>query len=77
MSGSSRINNGIFHNITRKIVNQQYKVNKYANDLAMLKIFPPIDLERSPNRQIELHNGNLPLNPIGTFSGWGCIRHVR
>ena len=73
ISGSGRANHGIRHNVTRKILNQWFLTSKYTSDLAMLKIFPPIDLIHSPNRKIILHNGNIRPNSLGTVSGWGCI----
>ena len=73
LSGSSFRRNGTLHHVRRLIINQQYNMSKHWSDLALLKIFPPIDLVHSPNRNIELHNGHILPNSYGTISGWGWI----
>ena len=73
MSGSTFKYEGNLHHVINKVINQQFHTSKMSNDLALLKIFPPIDLIHSPNRKIELHNGHILPHSIGTISGWGCI----
>ena len=77
ISGSAHTSEGIRHNVIRKIINQQFFTNESSNDLALLKILPPINLIHSPNRKIELHDGHILPNSIGTFSGWGYMHKRR
>ena len=77
LSGSRFRNRGTFHQIKRIIIYPHYNPNTYPDDLALLVIFPPIDLENSPNRKIRLYNGKVPTDILGTFSGWGCYLVIR
>lgn len=72
LSGSSLRNRGIIHNVRKIIVHPGYHWPFYIDDLALLDIFPPIDINFSPNREIRLHRGLLSPNYFGTLSGWGC-----
>ena len=72
LSGSRYANNGTFHHVTRIIRHPGYHRSKFEDDLALLIIFPPIDIIRSVNRNIHLHLGLLMPNAFGTVSGWGC-----
>ena len=71
LSGSNLRDRGIPHNITRKLLYPGHVIN----DLALITIFPPIDLIHSPNRAIKLHPIGAPLNNVAIVSGWGCA-HV-
>ena len=75
LSGSAIKSEGIRHKIIEKIFHPNLNTISYVNDLALLKIRPPIDFIYSHNRRIELFDGNVPLNTFGTLSGWGCT-HV-
>ena len=54
------------HFITQVIDRPGY----FPNDLVLLVIAPRIVLEHSYAKKIDLHIGPLPLNTIGTISGW-------
>lgn len=73
LSGSEYADRGIEHNLTGKLIHPHYRKSISGNDIALLKISPPIDLIHSHNRKIELYKGNVPLRTFGTISGWGCI----
>ena len=77
LSGSHLRNRGTLHNVLRKIIHERFSNTQASSDLALLKIFPSIDLVRSPNRKIELENGYVRPNSIGIFSGWGCVNISR
>ena len=72
LSGSPFRDKGTHHIIANKIMHPNYHPPFYIDDLALLTIFPPIDVIYSPNRVIGLHSGLLPPNAVGTLSGWGC-----
>ena len=72
LSGSAYANNGTFHHVTRIIRHPGYHPRRFADDLALLIISPPIDIIRSVNRNILLYSGPLLLNSLGTVSAWGC-----
>ena len=74
LSGSPYVDRGNHHNVTKII---KYSPASLQSDLALLIIFPSIDLNHSPNRPIALYQGNLPPNIIGFFSGWGCEPELR
>ena len=74
LSGSSHLKNGIYHKVIKIIKHPDYHPSTYSDDLALLTIYPNIDLEHSPNRRISLFTGNLSMNASGTISGWGCIK---
>ena len=76
LSGSSFINRGNRHRVTKIQFHPERLKKGDENDLALLTIFPPIDLVHSPNREISLYNGDIPPNTYGTISGWGCT-HVK
>ena len=42
----------------------------FPNDLVVLVVAPPIDFEHTSAKKIELHDGPIPQNTIGTISGW-------
>ena len=69
LSGSSSANRGMQHDIIETIIHPGYHRMAFPNDLALLKIYPPIAL---PNRKIFLHNEPVTLNSNATVSGWGC-----
>ena len=72
LSGSRYINRGNHHNVIRKIIYPR-RPDVLTDDLALLIIFPPIDLhQNSINRKITLYNGHVPPHTLGTISGWGC-----
>ena len=73
LSGSPCVNYGIRHNVIRKILHPGFRSRSYENDLALLIIFPPIDLESFYNRKIEINEGPVLANTSATVSGWGCI----
>ena len=70
-------NGGMLHNCTRIIKYPAYDALNLENDLALVIVFPPIEIERSDNRKITLHNGNLSPGTPATFSGWGCTHVTR
>ena len=72
LSSSRYLDRGINHNITRIIIHPDYRPNGFSHDLALLVIFPPIDIHHLPNQKIEIHEGPVPKNTLGTVSGWGC-----
>ena len=72
LSGSEHKNRGIRHDIVRRITHPNFKPPWYINDVALIVIYPPIDLVHSPNRKISLFTGKIPPNAYGIFSGWGC-----
>ena len=76
LSGSANVKQGVRHNVTKILIHPQYHPTAYKSDIALLIIFPYIDLIHSPNRRIPLHIGNVPPNILGTISGWGCNRQV-
>lgn len=64
----------IRHQITRILKHPEFhQSNPFKDDLALLTIRPPIDLDNSPNREIRLHGGHVSPNALGTLSGWGSI----
>ena len=71
LSGSPFRNHGIPHTIRRKIIHPHYNERQYSNDLALLIIYPPINLEFPPNRKISLYNEPIVPNTLAIFSGWG------
>ena len=77
LSGSKYRNGGIQHVITRKIIHPLYNKITLENNLSLLTIMPPIDLQRSSNRKIELFRGRffsiLRMQNHASLSGWGCI----
>ena len=78
LSGSEYINSGMKHNIIGKLIHPHYERRRYmiVNDLALLKMFPDIDLIHSHNRRIELYNENVVPGTPATISGWGCIEEI-
>ena len=76
LTASLRLGGRISRNITSKLFFPHYNPNELEHDLAMLFIYPPIDLEQSPNRRIELYNGTLFPNTPAALSGWS-INPVR
>ena len=72
LSGSTYVNNGTFHHVTRIIRHPGYQPRRFKDDLALLIISLPIDIIRSVNRNIQLYFGPLMPNAFGTVSGWGC-----
>ena len=74
LSGTSCANGaGKPHNVIRKIIHPDYQPKTFTDDLALLIIFPPIDLESFPNRKIDVNEGPVLTNTNATVSGWGCI----
>ena len=77
LSGSSYINQGINHNVRKKILHPEYHSRALPNDLALLIIFPPIDLNyNSVNKKIPLYNGYIQPLELVTVSGWGCMQEI-
>ena len=76
LSGSEKINSGVQHNITGKLIYPYYNPHMSGNDIALLKISPPIEFIYSHNQRIELYRGNIPSGTLGTFSGWGHIKET-
>ncbi|XP_033218450.1 trypsin 3A1-like [Belonocnema kinseyi] len=76
LSGSEERNGGILHTIKKRITHPDFQPPLYSSDLALLVIFPPIDLVHSPNRGIRLYNGFVSPKDFGIFSGWGCTKMI-
>ena len=72
LSGSQFVNQGIPHNITRKIIHPDFVHGRFSNDLALLIINPPINIYNSFNQKIEVKEVPVPPHTFGTVSGWGC-----
>ena len=78
LSGSHFTNRGRPHDLRNKIIHPGYNPHTSdANGIALIHIFPPIDLVHSPNRPIELATGPVAPHTLGTLSGWGAIHHER
>lgn len=75
-SGSSYLNRGFRHNVVERHKHPGYR-NRYANNLGILEIFPPIDFHYSFNRKIVLHNEVIAPNTQGIVTGWGCTPEQR
>ena len=73
LSGSACVDHGIHHNVITKIMHPGFRPRTYTDDLALLIIFPPIDLESFHNRKIEINERPVLTNTFATVSGWGCI----
>ena len=73
-SNSLLVDRGRPHTMERKIIHPDYVFNEISNDLALLIIFPPINVHQSRNGRIKLYNGHIPQNSIGIVSGWGAHR---
>ena len=72
LSGSSCVNLGKHHNITRKIFHPSgYHPSRYSDDIALLIVHPFIDIVHSIKREIIIHTGPIPDNTYGILSGWG------
>ena len=72
--GSMYVDGRIRHNITYKIIYPHFNPRTLEDDLALLLIYPKINLIQSYLREIELYNGNLPVNAHGTLSGWARVQ---
>ena len=72
LSGSQFANQGIPHNITRKILHPNYGADTFTNDLALLIIYPPINFYNLFNQIIEVNRVPVQPNTFGIVSGWGC-----
>ena len=73
ISGSSyTITKGKQHNIKNILRHPQYNPKLFPHDLALLVIFPPINLENSNNQGLLLYGRPIPPNSYCTVSGWGC-----
>ena len=77
LSGSSYLKSGVHHNVIRIRIHHGYHPSRFTDDIALLTIYPPIDLVFSPNRRIPLFNGQVQPNTLGTISGWGCTERIR
>ena len=71
LSGSSNVDSGVRHTISKKIIHPQYHPNEFENDLALAIITPPIDINHSPSRKITIYTGPIKENDLCTLSGWG------
>ena len=69
LTGAGNLRDSLQHNVTEKF--NRIRGYEHMNDLALLKMHPPLNLQASQSRPIGLLIGPVSVNRIGLISGWG------
>ncbi len=70
---------GSFHNISEIILHPEYNGNNYRNDIALLKLSDPIDLDDPSTEKVDLvrsfdvEEGLTDAGVMAKVSGWGAL----